>query len=442
MEERNIFIYWTGYSYKLIKILRSIMYLHLSEYNFVFLTNQNIMNYVKLPEYFDLLCPAHQADYIRVNVICDYGGIWLDSDTLIMKSLDELFECIEQYDGFFISHLNLKQDPNWVMNGVFGSKKNTEIMVDWKREMNGILDTKKNTIEWEEIGNSLISKILFKKKHNYKIFDGPNTMYPVIWRKCVRNFINTSYDKYKNIEKEYQPLIILVNSVYKALENKTIQEIYNMDNPLKYFIDKSFLNLNYQDIDFLEIGTSNFDTLIQKCTNEVGFSVKPLNFYLDELPNKPNVIKVNCAITANKTSNNVDIYYIPENIIKQNNLADWFIGCNSINSYHPLHIKHNLTNFVEVEKVKLLNIDEFLIQHKIRKIKFLKIDTEGHDVIILNGLFMWIKYLPKSFYPDKIQFESNENTPKTYVNELLKTATDIGYNIISRGYDTIIELTN
>ena len=36
-----------------------------------------------IPKYFYDLCPAHQADFVRVHVICDYGGIWLDSDTLI-----------------------------------------------------------------------------------------------------------------------------------------------------------------------------------------------------------------------------------------------------------------------------------------------------------------------------------------------------------------------
>lgn len=35
------------------------------------------------------MCPAHQADFVRVNVICDYGGIWLDSDTLVLEDKTE-----------------------------------------------------------------------------------------------------------------------------------------------------------------------------------------------------------------------------------------------------------------------------------------------------------------------------------------------------------------
>lgn len=60
------------------------------------ITDENVKDFIKdIPEYFSKLCPAHQADFVRVNVICDFGGIWLDSDTIVMESLDSLFDFIE-----------------------------------------------------------------------------------------------------------------------------------------------------------------------------------------------------------------------------------------------------------------------------------------------------------------------------------------------------------
>ena len=58
--------------------------------------------------------PAHQADFVRVNVICDYGGIWLDSDTLVLDSLDSLFDIIDNKDGFLI-----KENNKILWNGIF-----------------------------------------------------------------------------------------------------------------------------------------------------------------------------------------------------------------------------------------------------------------------------------------------------------------------------------
>ena len=111
MNTRTIYLYWIGKEYTLISILRNLMYLHSTSgkgYNIIMITDKNINDYVKnIPVYFSEMCPAHQADFARVNVICDYGIMWLDSDTLVLDSLvldslDSLFDIIENQNGFFI----------------------------------------------------------------------------------------------------------------------------------------------------------------------------------------------------------------------------------------------------------------------------------------------------------------------------------------------------
>ena len=101
---RNIFLYWCGPEYKLISILRDLIYLHSKNgkgYKVHLISDNNINEYIKnIPEYFSKLCYAHQADFVRVHVICDYGGIWLDSDTLVLDSLDSLFDLIDKKMDF------------------------------------------------------------------------------------------------------------------------------------------------------------------------------------------------------------------------------------------------------------------------------------------------------------------------------------------------------
>jgi FkbM family methyltransferase len=199
--------------------------------------------------------------------------------------------------------------------------------------------------------------------------------------------------------------------------------------------------MNYNDIDFIEIGTSNFRTIIENCDdNTKGISVEPISYYLNQLPNKKNVIKANFAITKNKKDDYSDFYYIPEEIIIKNNLPNWFKGCNTINDYHPLHIKHNVINLVNIEKVKVLNIEELLEKYNVRKINFLKIDTEGHDVVILDGLYDYLLDKSLDFYPKKIQFESNEHTDYKLVTDIIEKYVKIGYKLIVRGYDSILEI--
>jgi len=195
-----------------------------------------------------------------------------------------------------------------------------------------------------------------------------------------------------------------------------------------------------EDYDFIEIGTSNFDTLIEKTTIEKGLSVEPLKYYLDCLPEKPNVKKINVAITHKPLSNTIDFYYIPESVIVDNRLPLWFKGCNTINDYHPLHIQHNVQRFVSIDKVPLIDISNLFIQKNVRKVNYLKLDTEGHDCVILKGLYEYLISKDKIYYPDRILFESNEHTKKEHVDEILNLYLSIGYKLVSRGYDTIIQL--
>ena len=246
LTKRNVFLYWIGKEYKFISILRKLIYLHSNNgkgYNVILITHDNINDYVNnLPDCFYDLHPAHQADFVRVNVVCDYGGIWLDSDTLVLDSLDSLFDIIENKDGFFITQLNFG-----LCNGIFGSKKETDIMKEWKKNISNYVDRNgKNLRGWNVIGAGMLRGMfnnnpnLFK---NYKIFEGQHNLYPVNYKICVKEFINKNYDNYKYIIRGYQPLIILVNSVYKNLETKTKNEILNGNMPINYFINKSLENM-------------------------------------------------------------------------------------------------------------------------------------------------------------------------------------------------------
>ena len=245
--ENNVFLYWVGNDYKLIKILRKLIYLHSNNslnYTVHLINKENINNYIKnVPDYFNDLLPAHQADFVRVNVICDYGGIWLDSDTLVMDNLNRLFDIIKNKDGFFI----LENNEN-LSNGVFGSKPNTKLMIEWKKQILIILNNKNKNINWTEIGGHLLDTIKNNNPdyyNNYELFNGLDNMYPINWNNCVEEMINKPYENYKTFERDFQPVLILVNTVYKELDKYSETEILDGKFPLNYFINKSFTNVNY-----------------------------------------------------------------------------------------------------------------------------------------------------------------------------------------------------
>ena len=189
---------------------------------------------------------------------------------------------------------------------------------------------------------------------------------------------------------------------------------------------------------FIEIGTSNFDTLIQKASNTtVGLSVEPMTHYLEQLPNKDQVTKVNCAVAFDNTEADVEIYFIPESVIKENNLSHWLVGCNSINGYHPAHKGHE--QLVITKTIKQIPISKLFDNNNVTSLDLLKIDTEGGDSKILTHLFPYIK--EKNIYPKKIQFETNKLTPENEINSVISLYESVGYKVTKRNkHNTSLEL--
>jgi autotransporter strand-loop-strand O-heptosyltransferase len=161
------------------------------------------------------------------------------------------------------------------------------------------------------------------------------------------------------------------------------------------------------DYDFIEIGTSDFDTLIETSKNDIiGLSIEPIKYYLDRLPNKNNVKKLQVAVSD--IDGEIDIYYIPDEKIKEHSFPWWVRGSNSIGKPHPFTVKEIgkeiYDSVVKVDKVPTLSWNTLVKQEKINSINFLKIDTEGFDHVILNDYLIMCEKNPKLF-ANKIKFE-------------------------------------
>jgi FkbM family methyltransferase len=173
---------------------------------------------------------------------------------------------------------------------------------------------------------------------------------------------------------------------------------------------------------FIEIGTSDFHTLIEQSTDDtVGLSIEPIEYYLNRLPNKKNVKKINAAVS--NENGEIEIYLIePEDIIK-NNLPIWVKGCNSVNKPHEF-AKNKLgpdfyDSIVKIKKVPTINWNTIINENEVGSVGYVKIDTEGYDHVILKNYFEYCEKNP-SLYANKIMFEYNESSNKEELEKLIK----------------------
>jgi hypothetical protein len=191
---------------------------------------------------------------------------------------------------------------------------------------------------------------------------------------------------------------------------------------------------------FIEIGTADFHTEIEKASNETrGLSIEPVLYYLNKLPTKPLVHKVLSAISDQDGW--TSCYYIPEHYINRYFPGQWELkGNNSINTYHPqakaIVEAANLdpAEIFSVVQIPMYSFATMADMYQVTSIDLLKTDTEGHDCIIMNNYIRWAQ--AKNCFAKEIVFETHHLTPSEMIDQTIQNLQSVGYSIIERGMNT------
>jgi len=191
--------------------------------------------------------------------------------------------------------------------------------------------------------------------------------------------------------------------------------------------------------DFIEIGTSDFDTEIERARlYDRGISIDPILYYLNKLPNKQFVHKVLAAVSDNDDT--VKSYYIPEETIQKYNWPWWLRGCNSIKEYHETGLEYILKQKLNPEDIFVENIvNQYSVKtlfemYQVSSINFLKIDTEGHDNIIINNYLDWA--IKNNVFAKEVMFEISLATTQE-TDDTIQRFVSHGYTCIDRSYQDV-----
>jgi hypothetical protein len=193
---------------------------------------------------------------------------------------------------------------------------------------------------------------------------------------------------------------------------------------------------------FIEIGTCDFETVVESCDDyQVGLCVEPVLHYLNKLPVRPRVHRVLAAVSDKDGF--IDCFYIPEEIIMKHNMPGWMKGCTSVGGYHPTSVCVLISQGIPPEACfKKVSIPSYSVptlfgMYQVDSCDYLKIDTEGHDCVILKSYIQGLdemKYKPVR----KIMFESNVLTPESDVDHVIAELEKRGYVLEMRNSDTIL----
>jgi hypothetical protein len=139
----TIWTFWDGDSSPLVKACIASWKRHNPNYEIILLNKGNLSTY--LPEVdFSSMRHVHDSvqrfsDFVRVHVLAQHGGIWIDGSTICQAPLDWMIQQNDaEFIGYFTDAMTL---PKWreaspvLENWAFACIPGSPFMLDWRDEM-------------------------------------------------------------------------------------------------------------------------------------------------------------------------------------------------------------------------------------------------------------------------------------------------------------------
>ena len=117
---------------------------------------------------------AHRADFIRAFLLARYGGLWIDSDCVVMQALRPVLDRVAASD--FVGH---RERSGYVSNGFIGARRHSRIADAFYRRICGILRSGK-PLGWISLGGEPLTGIINAsgtRWHEYAV----EHIQPVCW---------------------------------------------------------------------------------------------------------------------------------------------------------------------------------------------------------------------------------------------------------------------
>ena len=174
------------------------------------------------------------ADIVRVHVLRDQGGYWMDADTIMLT--DKLPS--ENMMGF--------PDERAAHIGYLNTEPHSDMFEKWAKHQDDVIDSNNHNINWDVMGNLFTDSYI--KSHNDIKIGSVRTRTPEIYieadmprkRQYERFYFQSNYEL---ADIEHSDMLMLHNSWtpewYKSLSTKEVLENKcTMSNILKEVLEK------------------------------------------------------------------------------------------------------------------------------------------------------------------------------------------------------------
>lgn len=181
-------------------------------WNIELLSEENISNYIKLPNFIiaqrklNKINDDNMSDIIKLAILNYHGGVWADSNVLCMRALDDwVYDCIYTTGFWMFRDVN---KPESIYSGLIVSLKNNYIIQSWYEKMLNYWNA--STLKMDNWMNALFLELISE-----------NERFSTIW-------------KFATILNHHDTRIIIQNGTLEPV-SENVKNILNSQCP--YFLE-------------------------------------------------------------------------------------------------------------------------------------------------------------------------------------------------------------
>lgn len=123
---------------------------------------------------------AHKADMIRSMLLLRYGGMWLDSDALVIRDLNWMFDLLQTHEFVcFNDDAKLNEHRPWVRVNCIVSRQGSRVAEEWVKRQHAMFPRVK--YKWEETGTDMLHQVCLEHHEMVKVLNF-DLICPVPWK--------------------------------------------------------------------------------------------------------------------------------------------------------------------------------------------------------------------------------------------------------------------
>jgi FkbM family methyltransferase len=100
------------------------------------------------------LCSAHRADFLRAFLLARFGGIWIDSDCIVLRSLSPVLDLLDEH-----TFVGYQERQGHAANNFMGAPRGSRIAAAYYERLCGILRSDQK-LSWLSLGSDALTQTL------------------------------------------------------------------------------------------------------------------------------------------------------------------------------------------------------------------------------------------------------------------------------------------